>query len=42
MLVPIEGTPLAVEKLDVIEWIRTIAVTRIIMPHSYIRLSAGH
>ncbi|MEK5764108.1 biotin synthase BioB [Acinetobacter junii] len=42
MLVPIEGTPLAdVEKLDVTEWIRTIAVTRIIMPHSYIRLSAG-
>ncbi|WP_414630595.1 biotin synthase BioB, partial [Acinetobacter sp. UBA801] len=42
MLVPIEGTPLAeVEKLDVIEWIRTIAVTRIIMPNSYIRLSAG-
>ena len=42
MLVQIEGTPLAeVEKLDVTEWIRTIAVARIIMPHSYIRLSAG-
>ncbi|WP_171063435.1 biotin synthase BioB [Acinetobacter sp. 3657] len=42
MLVPIEGTPLAdVEKLEVTEWIRTIAVARIIMPHSYIRLSAG-
>ena len=42
MLVPIEGTPLEnVEKLDVIEWIRTIAVARIIMPKSYIRLSAG-
>lgn len=42
MLVPIEGTPLAnVDKLDVTEWIRTIAVARIIMPHSYIRLSAG-
>lgn len=42
MLVPIEGTPLAdVEKLDTIEWIRTIAVARIIMPASYIRLSAG-
>ena len=42
MPVPIEGTPLAeVEKLDVTEWIRTIAVARIIMPHSYIRLSAG-
>ena len=33
MLVPIEGTPMAdVEKLDVIEWIRTIAVARILMP----------
>ncbi|MFW1911782.1 biotin synthase BioB [Acinetobacter ursingii] len=42
MLVPIEGTPLAqVEKLDVIEWIRTIAVARLLMPQSYIRLSAG-
>ncbi|MCH7338558.1 biotin synthase BioB [Acinetobacter higginsii] len=42
MLVPIEGTPLAqVEKLDVIEWIRIIAVARLIMPQSYIRLSAG-
>ena len=42
MLVPIEGTPLAdVGKLDVTEWIRTIAVARIIMPQSYIRLSAG-
>ncbi|ALH96255.1 biotin synthase BioB [Acinetobacter equi] len=42
MLVPIEGTPLEnIEKLDVIEWIRTIAVARIIMPKSYIRLSAG-
>lgn len=42
MLVPIEGTPMAdVEKLDVIEWIRTIAVGRILMPKSYIRLSAG-
>lgn len=42
MLVPIAGTPLAeVEKLDVIEWIRTIATARILMPQSYIRLSAG-
>ena len=42
MLVPMKGTPLAeVEKLDVTEWIRTIAVARIIMPKSYIRLSAG-
>ena len=42
MLVPIEGTPMAdVEKLDVVEWIRTIAVARLLMPKSYIRLSAG-
>lgn len=42
MLVPIEGTPMAdVEKLDVIEWIRSIAVARLLMPKSYIRLSAG-
>ncbi|AOA59740.1 biotin synthase BioB [Acinetobacter larvae] len=42
LLVPIAGTPLAdVEKLDVIEWIRTIAVARLLMPKSYIRLSAG-
>ncbi|OBY74785.1 biotin synthase BioB [Acinetobacter gyllenbergii] len=42
MLVPIEGTPLAqVEKLDVTEWIRTVAVARLLMPQSYIRLSAG-
>ena len=42
MLVPMQGTPLAeVDKLDVTEWIRTIAVARIIMPKSYIRLSAG-
>lgn len=42
MLVSMQGTPLAeVDKLDVTEWIRTIAVARIIMPKSYIRLSAG-
>lgn len=42
MLVPMKGKPLAeVDKLDVTEWIRTIAVARIIMPKSYIRLSAG-
>lgn len=42
MLVPMQGTPLAdVAKLEVTEWIRTIAVARIIMPKSYIRLSAG-
>jgi biotin synthase len=42
LLVPIAGTPLGnIEKLDILEWIRTIAVARLIMPKSYIRLSAG-
>ena len=43
-LVSIEGTPLhenGVERVDSIEFVRTIAVARILMPHSYIRLSAG-
>ena len=42
MLVQVEGTPLAgVEKLDPIEFVRTIAVARITMPKSMVRLSAG-
>ena len=42
MLVPIEGTPLAQEKpVDPIEFVRTIAVARILMPQSFVRLSAG-
>ncbi len=42
MLVPVAGTPLAnAPQISVLEWIRTIAVARIIMPTSYIRLSAG-
>lgn len=41
-LVKIEGTPLdGVEKLDPFEFIRTIAAARIMMPKSYVRLSAG-
>ena len=41
-LVQVEGTPLqGVEALDNFEFIRTIAVARIIMPKSYVRLSAG-
>jgi biotin synthase len=41
-LVQIEGTPLhGVEKIDVFDFIRTIAVARIMMPESYVRLSAG-
>ncbi|VAX01622.1 Biotin synthase [hydrothermal vent metagenome] len=42
MLVRVEGTPLESEKdLDPIEFVRTIAVARIIMPQSFVRLSAG-
>ncbi|MEA2994372.1 MAG: biotin synthase [Alphaproteobacteria bacterium] len=42
MLVQVEGTPLAgVEKLDPIEFVRTIAAARITMPKSMVRLSAG-
>jgi len=42
MLVRIEGTPLASnDDFDHLEFIRTIAVARILMPASYVRLSAG-
>ncbi len=42
MLVRVEGTPLADEEdLDPFEFIRTIAVARILMPASHVRLSAG-
>lgn len=42
MLVKIEGTPLAdVEDLDLFDFIRCIAVARIMMPKSHVRLSAG-
>ena len=42
MLVRVQGTPLnSNEELDVLEFIRTIAVARIMMPKSYVRLSAG-
>ncbi|ERP90289.1 biotin synthase [Alcanivorax sp. P2S70] len=42
MLVKIEGTPLAdVADLDPFEFVRTVAVARILMPESYVRLSAG-
>ena len=41
-LVQVSGTPLDdVEAIDEFEFIRTIAVARIIMPESYVRLSAG-
>jgi biotin synthase len=48
MLVRVEGTPLAArtslatqEGLDALEFVRTIAVARITMPASVVRLSAG-
>ena len=41
-LVAVEGTPLAgTEKLPWVEFVRTIAVARILMPKSVVRLSAG-
>jgi biotin synthase len=42
MLVKVKGTPMEnVEDLDYFEFIRTIAIARIIMPKAYVRLSAG-
>jgi biotin synthase len=42
LLVQVEGTPLfGVDALDPLEFVRTIAVARILMPESYVRLSAG-
>ncbi|AHG75364.1 Biotin synthase [Mannheimia varigena USDA-ARS-USMARC-1388] len=41
-LIKVEGTPLAnAEDLDWPEFVRTIAVARITMPNSFVRLSAG-
>lgn len=41
-LVPIKNTPLgATEPIDPIDFVRTIAVARILMPSSMVRLSAG-
>ncbi len=42
LLIPIDGTPLAgAARLDTIEFVRTIATARIMMPRSFVRLSAG-
>ena len=42
MLVKVAGTPMdKVEELDQFEFIKTIAVARILMPKSAVRLSAG-
>jgi biotin synthase len=42
MLIQIEGTPLSdIGRMDPFEFVRTVAIARILMPASYIRLSAG-
>ena len=42
MLIQVEGTPLhGVDKIEALQFVRTIAVARILMPASYVRLSAG-
>lgn len=42
LLVRVEGTPLAHEKeIDPLDLVRTIATARILMPQSFVRLSAG-
>lgn len=42
MLIAIPDTPLAdVGKLDPIEFVRTVALARVLMPKSHVRLSAG-
>lgn len=42
LLVQVEGTPLkGVEAVHIVDFVRTIAVARILMPQSYVRLSAG-
>lgn len=42
LLVQVEGTPLyGTDLLDPFEFVRTIAVARLLMPASYVRLSAG-
>ena len=41
-LVQVEGTPMyGIDQLDPLEFVRTIAVARLMMPHSVVRLSAG-
>jgi biotin synthase len=42
MLIPIPGTPLAnATPIDPLDFVRTVAVARIMMPQSVVRLSAG-
>jgi biotin synthase len=42
MLIPIDGTPLGeAEPIEPIDFVRTVALARIMMPKSHVRLSAG-
>jgi biotin synthase len=42
MLIPIAGTPLEnADPIDPIDFVRTVALARILMPKSFVRLSAG-
>ncbi len=42
MLMPMPGTPLAdVERIDPIDFVRSVALARLMMPKSVVRLSAG-
>lgn len=42
LLVKVEGTPLSSEgEVDPLDFVRTVATARILMPKSYVRLSAG-
>jgi biotin synthase len=42
MLIPMKGTPLAdAAPIDPIDFVRTVAVARTMMPESFVRLSAG-
>lgn len=42
MLIPIEGSPLeSSARLDPIDFVRTVALARILMPKTHVRLSAG-
>jgi biotin synthase len=42
LLIRIEGTPFEdIENFDILEFVRTVAVARITMPKSWVRLSAG-
>ena len=42
MLVQVEGTPMhGIDSLDVFDFVRTVALARIMLPESFVRLSAG-